>query len=508
MDLSTTSLILTGLVTIVFLVAVILSYKTWKVYTVLLVLLNFMAAVCFFYYAVRTLKTHQQWREAAALYEAGIESYEKANIELVEGARDEDGKLLREGIEWNDRWLHYFAITRGRVWEECLPGAVEASGAVSVTIPGGGDHIEIAAATDKEGKDGKAEVVYVFEEATGGDTIDDTVDDTGRYLGEFNIVKKVKKEIDDDEVIFDLVPTRKMYDFELARLQDSVKQSERTWVIHAVMPEDNPLVFSRLSLLDGKPKFTIFDNEQLRALAPKKGADESDDDYQKFVDAWVDAYSRDGTVAGPNDPPERKLVRVRFIKSDHTMEVEHFHRMPITPGGTVKFELGVDYGFGKEWQMLVDYKTYEELGPNGTKVVSRVSEVYSRKLQDFQQLYRISARQWADISKERATIRLETSFVVASKKEVLARLTARKTEQQRLEEDDKNFKIELAGVKAYRELLEGHRTDVRKELGRLFKENQALAKELGQLQLAAKRRLEGKTSARSASLQKKAAPGF
>ena len=63
MDLQTVLLILGILGTILFLVALVMSYKSWRWHTVLLVWLVFAASCVAIWMSVQTLKIHQSWRE-------------------------------------------------------------------------------------------------------------------------------------------------------------------------------------------------------------------------------------------------------------------------------------------------------------------------------------------------------------------------------------------------------------------------------------------------------------
>ena len=63
MDLQTVLLILGILGTILFLVALVMSYKSWRWHTLLLVWLVFAAACVAIGMSVQTLKVHQSWRE-------------------------------------------------------------------------------------------------------------------------------------------------------------------------------------------------------------------------------------------------------------------------------------------------------------------------------------------------------------------------------------------------------------------------------------------------------------
>ena len=63
MDLQTVLLILGILGTILFLVALVMSYKSWRWHTLLLVWLVFAAACVAIAMSVQTLKMPQSWRE-------------------------------------------------------------------------------------------------------------------------------------------------------------------------------------------------------------------------------------------------------------------------------------------------------------------------------------------------------------------------------------------------------------------------------------------------------------
>ena len=63
MDLQTVLIILGVLGTILFLVALVMSYKSWRWHTLLLVWLVFAAACVAMGMSLQTLKVHQSWRE-------------------------------------------------------------------------------------------------------------------------------------------------------------------------------------------------------------------------------------------------------------------------------------------------------------------------------------------------------------------------------------------------------------------------------------------------------------
>jgi len=210
----------------------------------------FIAAVAFFYLALRTLKTHQHWREKAAAFQERVEELDDENRELVlADPEEEDAEETEMGIERLRLELFKLLIDRGRVWYNCSPDPPDAqTGQVPVKTDLPDPH-RISQNT----------VLYVFEEA-------DVADD-GNYLGEFKVTQVADRQIA-------LAPTAKMPAEDLARLA----ASRGPWTLYEVMPIDTRSVFATLS------------EEEKEALLPE---------------ATVDEYLKDGKPADPDDPEDR-----------------------------------------------------------------------------------------------------------------------------------------------------------------------------------------------------------
>ena len=135
-----------------------------SIWNKVLIGLIIVASLGFFYMALRTLKTHQHWRENAQRHEKKIEQFQKDSRQLIEGTGEGEG--YQPGIDYLRLELNKLLVDRGRVWTGCKPQAgqqTQQTGLVSV-------------ATDPRGIAPKT-VLYVFE---GTD-----VRQGGRYLGEF-----------------------------------------------------------------------------------------------------------------------------------------------------------------------------------------------------------------------------------------------------------------------------------------------------------------------------------
>lgn len=202
-----------------------------------------VAALAFFYFSMRTLKTHQVWRDSHNRFVAQLEQEQKRTAQLT----GEAGPDVR-GILQAKRELHDVLVGRGRVWRGVQPGAVDANGAVSVTVEDPQPH-QIA----------ENLILYVFDERPIGEG--------GVYVGEFKVTQVAETQIA-------LAPSTRLTDAEIAR----VKQAVGPWMLYDVMPADSHVVLANLS------------DDELRELFPGD---------------VVREYLKDGKPAEPNDPPER-----------------------------------------------------------------------------------------------------------------------------------------------------------------------------------------------------------
>ena len=123
-----------------------------SVWNKVLVGLVFVASLGFFYLAMRTLKTHQYWRELAQRAEARIDTLKEENQGLRDGTGE--GENYEPGTERLRLDLHKMLIDRGRVWYNCEPEPNPETGQVAVTTD----------LPDPHGIGDKT-VLYVFEEA-------------------------------------------------------------------------------------------------------------------------------------------------------------------------------------------------------------------------------------------------------------------------------------------------------------------------------------------------------
>jgi len=213
----------------------------------------FVATVAFFYMAMRTLKTHQYWRELAGEHQQKIKELREENDRLISAdpKQGEDGQM---GIVRLRLELNKLLIDRGRVWYNCSPEQIDpATGGARVKTDLPDPH-----------RIGVNTILYVFDETD--------LQDGGRYLGEFEVTDVAQRQVA-------LEPAMTFAPEELKRLA----ASKGPWTLYEIMPIDTRSVFAHLS------------EEEKRALLP---------------DLTEEEYIKDGKPAEPDDPEDR-VVEVK-----------------------------------------------------------------------------------------------------------------------------------------------------------------------------------------------------
>jgi hypothetical protein len=447
-NFATLTLVLAGLLSIAFLVFLILGFKTWRVYTIILVLFNFCAAAGFFYYSVRTLQTHKRWRELVQSYQADVKDLDGQIKVLEQGATDEEGELTTAGIRQYKKWLDYTILDRGRTWTDCRLTAVvdPAVGSVKVAVPTG---IDLILPLDEQA--GTGTVLYAFQQKN--------IHEGGRFIGEFKVVAR---DIEAEIPTIDLAPMSVLTPYELER---TIKANpEVLWVLYKIMPQDNHWAFTKISE-DGTNPLDRMDADELGQLLPSDRVSE---------------YNRDLQEAGPDDPDTRKWAKVVF-KAPHKFATIDSHRiLPVSNAGETSFDPGDE--------AIIDWFTYEEL--NSEEKVRLVSEVYVRKLRDYGFHFHAFGRARNAHTIAMIDVRDTTVFVDGSLTRSKVRDTSRTAERDNFRRDLIGFKAEEAAVANYRALLSKHLADVLAELKRVHFKNQELVAKLGAAQAQKKREIE------------------
>jgi hypothetical protein len=252
-----------------------------SIWSKILIGLIAVAALPFFYLALRTLKTHQAWHGEVGKYEKAIADAEQLKPQLLNGTNESPG------IRPLTTQLHATLVDRGRVWRDATPGQVNPqTGEVTITF----------AVPPVSPIDDKA-VLFIFDQpaappaaaaetlegalaaeepAEGAPAVDVPPPSTemGAYLGQFKVVGIGESGIA-------LQPTSQLTPTALKRLTEN----KGPWSLAEVLRADRHDIFDP-------------DNPAHLAMLPESVREE---------------YQNDGKPAGPNVPPHQ-VVNGNFVR--------------------------------------------------------------------------------------------------------------------------------------------------------------------------------------------------
>ncbi|MCH2119302.1 MAG: hypothetical protein MK161_16585 [Pirellulales bacterium] len=438
MDLQTFLLILGILGTILFLVALVMSYKSWRWHTLLLVWLVFAAACVAIGMSVQTLKVHQSWRELLLVDDrdqaggqpiAGLiektEALREENHQLEFGAEDDRGRIVDYGIAQLELKLGALLLDRGRMWNDA--GPIEISGEDVVTVQF--DRPQ----TYRLEKDLP---IYAFSS--------EPFINGGKYLGMFRVADVIGNQVANGEqpaqaggagpLQATLQPQWPVSEAERNRLQQSVDNGD-LWILYDKMPVDRHLVFNRLEALDLEVDEEVFDAmdraDRLRKILPERTVQEFIDDYQPARPEHPAARIEELVEFLEDYPDEDEATR--FVEGQNVWLPQE----GAEAGSTIAIRDSITGGSLEveaipEISTLIDDEVVERLEEEG-------SPRYSRQLRDYAHIFRDQhqerKRQAFEIAETVNKI-TEVQALIAEKQQVIELF---KEEKGRLERDYQQF---------------------------------------------------------------------
>jgi hypothetical protein len=520
-----------GLAFILFFVGLGMSYRTWRVHTLILVFAVFCASVVFFALLVQTLNTHRYWGNQANKLEEEIKQTQARNKELEQGVEDEEEeKVIKFGIKQLKERLVDITRDRGRMWSGAQPAAVDPNtGEVQVTVT-----------VPKEHQIKSKMLLFAFEERPSGTS--------GAYLGAFRVTSVLGGETPMEEPMPEAKPAEgdmaKAAEGDMAKAEgdmkaegdkakpaegdmaeakkeaepmqpapaaegaggesvvtllpawgasagelNRIKNSAGPWVLHDKMPPDNheslvkvhvdPLTEAPLMDAEGKPIDRV---EQIKRLVPVTVAEE---------------YLKDLQPAGPKDPPHRVAVLVQFTEK-YTLPVAAPPAAvpnaaapapeagfgggaaaavpapapaPAPAAEPIEFQKG-----SKAWILEPLAKQLVEM--KKAKIVQPEQRRYERELRDYAKLFDTYYLERTNLANEIENLERQNTTVVGVHSKNVALIESVEAEKGRLAHDYKRFQFESAALAKHLAALKQQYLEVAGQIRALFLANQQLAVKL------------------------------
>lgn len=206
----------------------------------ILVGLIFLTIPFNFFFACRTLKTHQIWREKIIKLEKQIEQTEKESYELKYGVRDKKtGELTQKGILQIECELDSIMFQRGRAW-------LNASAEINTET----GEVKLDGLTPNPHNIVVGTILYCFDSVWDKDS----VNTEGRYLGKFTVT-----DVDETGIVVE--PSMDMtQSISKQRFIDKLKTASEEWDLYEKMPRDEHAMYAKMSedaIRDLMPSATV-----------------------------------------------------------------------------------------------------------------------------------------------------------------------------------------------------------------------------------------------------------
>ncbi|MDH3716999.1 MAG: hypothetical protein OES79_02650 [Planctomycetota bacterium] len=488
MSLSLFFQIFAGILLILFLVALFMGFKSWRIHTVIMLLLVFLSGMTTLVMAGMVLQTHSAWRAILqgppGQREEGLihktQQLEQEIHDLRFGKRNQTGELVADGIVQTERQLRQAMFDRGRVWRECKPAP----------MGGGATSVQVRIGQPKPARIRANSTLFVFDGKT--------VAEGGAYLGEFKVTNVVDPGAADAveageeaaapaagaaaaEATVSLEASWNLTTEELKQLEISANRGG-PWILYEKMPADSHTVFHKVTAEElGVTKKQLREvkvADRREVLAP----DRLKQLLPNLPDDVLDEYKRDHQKPAEGDPPARIEMKVKFdddfqVEGPNQESFKYERRQNVwLPKESLKDEAGTTIVPGAD-----------ELAAAGTVDVK--DERYFRALRDYSLLFRqiyLQRNQLVDSNNALDFDIKNIQTVLADKQKVLEDF---EEENRRLREDVAGFQRDLKVLSKLEAEVQQQNTTARGRADQLRKQNVQLAERLDRAQMEAVRTL-------------------
>ncbi len=482
---------------LLFLLLAYLSLRTWEVLHVVAAVLLFFATCGLLMMAAATLKVRQQWQRQYFEAKVGLETALQERQRLVQGAYSGDQPILSVSQIRNE--VRRTLADRGRVWRNLRLQDI-GQGTITLDATNWGDldcqrvglesgeqllegePLAPEAAVDENGQPiappprplglQSQSVVYAFQEIPAAtlpqplqqalyedshlaaDDVRGLCKVPGVYLGQFT----VSNDPQADPSTITLTPAVAITEEQFNVLQNP----DLTWALYEVMPVDSHEAFAGLT------------EQQITAIfLGQPGVP------PEQTTRLVEPFTRDGKLATEQDPPERKWMRVRFIKPQ-VVEVDAqpipLPDEPYDPSGrAVEANLlqGAPTTFQEGDEALVDFDTAEQWRVQG--IVEPIEAVYRRDLRDYAGWFRELAGQSQLIAQELAAAQGDLAKLQNSIQKLRDQISFQTDQRQKFDMDKQGIERDRVAISTYHDQLAQQWTVLSQHLSRLYRANKQMA---------------------------------
>jgi hypothetical protein len=468
-----------GFVVIVFLVVAGMSSRTWRALHVVAVYFVFFAAVAFTILAASSMKTKTAWKQQADGLAADVADAKEVYRTLLHGDPRLD-KQVKLTLEDERARLTRFSLDRGRVWRECTTGS---GGTARGRRPIVKLNTNPRDAEPRPNRIAAGSILYVFREIKSAEGHPIPV----AFVGEFKVNVATEGEVT-------MEPLEDLEDYQLSQLSRATL--ETTWALYEVMPlddhraftdpnelvqidQDNISIYGELDEAELREIFEMVNRENFGSSSQSLSADQ--------LDELIQLRLRDGRRANDGDPNHNVFMKVQFEKS---------YRIPVDTAGTnstllsryydaqgtaisERLKRGEDVRFKVQDIGILHVDLAQQLINDGTcKLLDRI---FIRDLMDYDQWFFTVRNQLRRLALVKDRLEAVKKRLDDAEMRVAAMTDYRQKERVKLEDDQANVDKETTALAAYVAQKKAARSDVLKNLSKLYQRNNVLAAQLADI---------------------------
>tara|TARA_R110002049_G_scaffold27321_2_gene94220 strand:- start:416329 stop:417825 length:1497 start_codon:yes stop_codon:yes gene_type:complete len=489
--------LLIGLV-IGFFVVVWKAARNWRWYNIVAACITMLLAVTMLFPTAGVLQSRAAWHQIKEKLEARAEESEKEQHLIKFG--DPSNPTAGEGVVSLSQKLAKLGTEAGRRWRSLRMQNADPQG-ITLSRPPAKNVGDEPDAPSTLPLIPESMVVFGFAE---GQVEGVELPIPMFYLGEFKVTASTPDQVT-------LTPTGPL---EPAQLDAIGQNKAKLWSLYELLPldghepfiapgstPDNDNLFGRID--DALVKRSL---ESAARMMGETGVSPGvQEKLAKEREETLRNYLRDGTQAGPDDPPLSRWVKIEFLKS-YEEEVDSDDSRGALEGGFFDglgraVDSRLKHGDG-ESDRAVKFKTGEQVTLKEEKANELIDEgtaklinrYYVRPLNDYRFVLRDIRLRLTELEKRSRELEFERKVLEDAIAATDKMTTVTQTDKLKLEQDLDQTSKEKVALVDYTEKLKSNVAQTRQNLMRLYQSNQELVEQLRLFHQAIDSRANGLTA--------------